>query len=192
MTDTPDTSPEAVERLAAHLELQSNPTFTKEKSAATLRALSAELDELKKEYDEFINSVQVRERVFAAGMGKLEARAEAAEAELDQRKADNKRWRQAATRRTNELITERDDQKKARIEAVRSWVNAEARAEEAEAARDALKAELAKAVEVLRKSKTAIDELISYDLGTLDYKAISNLVHKSRAFLARHQKETDT
>jgi len=60
------------------------------------------------------------------------------------------------------------------------------------AERDALKAELADAVEVLRKSTIAIDELISDDLGTLDYNSIRNLVHKNRAFLARHQKETDT
>ena len=60
------------------------------------------------------------------------------------------------------------------------------------AERDALKAELADAVEVLRKSTIAIDELISDDLGTLDYNSIRNLVHKNRAFLARQQTETDT
>jgi len=79
MTDTPDTSPEAVERLADSYVIPGMPEDCRPVIvAATLRALSAE----------------------------------------------------------------RDDQKKARLEAVRSWVSAEARAEAAEAGRDALKAKL--------------------------------------------------
>ena len=75
------------------------------------------------------------------------------------------------------LSAERDDQKKARIEAVRSWVNAEARAEAAEAARDALKAELSEAKARLWS--------IGHAAGV---ETKEDLMKAARAFLARHQK----
>jgi len=81
------------------------------------------------------------------------------------------------------LSAERDDQKKARIEAVRSWVNAEARAEAAEVERDALKVELAEAVGCLRDLSDA-----SQLEWPSDYPKGQDPLSIARAFLARHQK----
>jgi len=81
--------------------------------------LCAALEDVRSEYNEFRQESAERERDFALKMGKLEARAEAAEAELTQRKTDNMRWRHEATSRTNELITERDALKAELAEAVR-------------------------------------------------------------------------
>jgi hypothetical protein len=49
MTRRDDLTPEAVERLASHVELSTPQTFTKEKAAHTLRALSARLAEVAEE-----------------------------------------------------------------------------------------------------------------------------------------------
>ena len=51
---------------------------------ATLRALSAALEDVRSEYDDFRQESAERERDFALKMGKLEARAEAAEAKLQE------------------------------------------------------------------------------------------------------------
>ena len=149
MTNTPDTSPEAVERLADALECAARVSSASkmicgwlDEAAQTLRALYAKLEAEKERSNKFM--WQVRDTC---------KRAEAAEAELYQRKADSKRWRQEATSRTNELIAERD----------------------------ALKAELAEAVGVMQAWKTAGPDQDYYQA-----------VQKRNAFLARHQKETDT
>ena len=57
-----------------------------------------------------------------------------------------------------------------------------ARAKDAEAERDALKAELAGAVEALNH----------YQLAAAGYVSVQSARDKADAFLARHQKETDT
>ena len=94
------------------------------------------------------------------------------------------------------LSAERDDQKKARLEAVRSWMNAEVRAEEAEA-----KFEQAKALylETLDRAFEAEAEITTLKAELADAVELVNLLYMryDRALpsvedlLARHQKETD-
>ena len=141
MTNTPDTAPEAVERMARLLERGRGDV------SATLRALSAALGAEKRAL-----AICEDER------GQWERHCKSAESRAER-----------AEKLTDEMV---------------SHIRA------AEAERDALKAELAEAVALLRKSTTAIDELTSDNLGTLDYKAIKLLIRKTRASLARHQKET--
>ena len=95
MTDTPDTSPEAVERFRLDDMWMAKDTDGTWVQYSDYAALSAEHDAL----------ITARD-MMGEWWAKEKARAEAAEADLEQRKADNKRWRQEATSRTNELITE--------------------------------------------------------------------------------------
>ena len=83
MTNTPDTSPEAVERIAQHYDADIEGCDPE--CAATLRALSAALDVERASHTATITDWQ-------ADL----ARAEAAEAERDALKAENVRLRRAA------------------------------------------------------------------------------------------------
>ena len=134
MTNTPDTSPEAVERLAQMLETDASDQHTQPcemtglmpedeyEAAATLRALSAALD----------------------------------------------------VERASHTAT------------ITDWQADLARAEAAEAERDALKAELAEA-------KMLLSHMVNHAewLEKNEY-FFWEATDKARAFLARHQKETDT
>ena len=77
-----------------------------------------------------------------------------------------------------------------------SW---QARAEAAESERDALKAELAEAVEVSRpfakfseQYPNAKPDVECVSIHDPDARIVMGDFHRSRAFLARHQKEKDT
>ena len=78
MVNEIDLTPEAVERLASHLELSTPQTFTKENAAATLRALSARLAEVEADRDECRRMMRLERQIA----DKNAARAEAAEALL--------------------------------------------------------------------------------------------------------------
>ena len=88
-----DLTPEAVERLASHIQntcgcrwraIAEGQDFTRVylEVCADRDALSAALKDVRSEYDDFRRESVERERDFARKMGKLEARAEAAEAKL--------------------------------------------------------------------------------------------------------------
>ena len=113
---------------------------------------------------------------------------------IEQRRCDTGDWVQYSDYAA--LSAERDDQKKARLEAVRSWMNAEARAEEAEAKFEQAKAlyleTLGRAVEVEAELTTLKSELAeAVELVNLLYMRYDRALPSVEDLLARHQKETD-
>ena len=148
MTNTTDTSPEAVERFFDPVECALDP----QGSSAALRALSAALEAERKENAEL-------KQECAAAWDKCEERRiaqEAAEAELMGAQGQ--------------------------IADAQSYL----------AERDALKAELAEAIEKAYRegwSDGSADEIHEYGSNPQDDWLISGT---RRAFLARHQKEKDT
>ena len=172
MTNTPDTSPEAVERLIAWL-MDAHETGNTEKNPyvwRTLRALSAALET---ERAENLILRQANEGLSSAAWTAT-TRAEAAEAERD-----------AA------LELARDKEESADYWHQESRIQFEAK-NKAKSERDALKAELAESVEalvVLCQNEIDRGDKNSNPAYAAGARACRNA---ARAFLARHQKETDT
>jgi hypothetical protein len=106
MTNTPDTTPEAVEQLAYDLECAARISSASkmicgwmDEAALTLRALSAERDDQKKARILAVRSWTEDMVSLTAALedySNAEARAEAAEAERDALKDENARLRRAA------------------------------------------------------------------------------------------------
>ena len=91
-----------------------------------------------------------------------------------------------------------EEEKRARMRLLNARLMSEdyARAEAAEAERDALKAELSEAVELLISAETVMQFVLDHEASELDrrltIKDAMSSQKETRAFLSRHQKETDT
>ena len=161
MTNTQDTSPEAVERLAKYHDWRDDGDSG---TAATLRALSAERDALKQSLEKAVFACGDQARARGEAEGKLaasemagvvdgwKARAEAAEADLTD-----------LAQKSTRLITE------------------------IEGERDALKAELTEAVGALQMVVGGAVYTAADGFSKPHEPEQSRI---ARAFLARHQKET--
>ena len=179
MTDTPDLTPEVVERLATRADVYVIHCAGVEYNlGTTLRALSGERDELKITLAYCEKQWTDTDRVTQEKMIDERKRAEAAE-QASRYESD---LAEQALQEMRQVRAERDDQKKARLKAVRSWMNAEARAK-------TLEAELAQAEEVLKEITDRAEFATRYDDDKFNF---GWMIRKSRAFLARHKKETDT
>ena len=185
MTNTPDTSPEAVERLAQMLEKDARDQHTQPcemtglmpgdecEIAATLRDLSAALEIEKLNCVTLLNDADLDYNRKTNGLIRrhakqildLKARAEAAEAERDEA--------------LNQLDSSRHS-----VDVLESRVAK-------------LKAELAEAVGVIVECREEIDDYIRHEYPhdhpvQERYRERDFAANPARAFLARHQKEKDT
>ena len=190
MTDKPDLpSPEAVERLAQMLETDASDqrfmpseltgllSDDEYEIAATLRALSAERDELKQSLEKAVMACGEQARARGEAEGRLTASEMAGVVEG---------WKARAA----DAEAERD----ALIHDVTEYQKIVA---ELTAEGDALKAELAEAVGVIVECREEIDDYIRHEYPhdhpvQERYRERDFAANPARAFLARHQKETDT
>ena len=188
MTNTPDTSPEAVERLIAWL-MDAHETGNTEKNPYVWRTLEALSAALEGERAENLILRQANEGLSSAAWTAT-TRAEAAEAE---RAALKSKLRNVISHATMGALTDPDASLNAigvKTTEMRNKVFEDIYSE-----RDALKAELAEAVEVLTLIKSIRPMWEGGVRGPSADNLSNTLEHmraEARAFVARHQKEADT